>query len=623
MKKRAPLPGQRPFRSSQTVRPAHVLKLGNHVGQVKDLEMADTDKVVPLHADQIERRIKEAVRLANLAPGEHLLWYRDRARHLGIPPEELLAAINAILRDRKEATEKEERHTRETDRKAARTEAEARDKAKDKRRLFQRLQGQSAAKQEAGIKLWCEVYTEDPEVIARELAEYLAPTIAPVTPPTEVWAEPVDGAALIAQIERRITRHLLMVSAAGTMGAAFWTLQCWLHQEIALFSPILAPWSAEAEQGKTTLLDVISYMVPRPHREVRPTISIYSTIDSEEPTLFIDEGEKLFKDRNLEEIINNSWSRGYRVHRMVRGARMPFKIFCPKAVGLLGRNDVPPATATRCLFIEMMAPTEAETKFLEKFMKRDDEELREIRLKSARWASDNAAVLRDAKPVMPIGFVNRLADNWSLMFAIADLIGGEWPERLRRAAMQLAPTIDDQNLTDGKRLLAEFRVLFGKLKRPWVTSKEINRHLTEDPLGPWSYYHGHPITEREIAHLLRKMHQIQHRKVTKTLWGFRAEDFVEKFKRILRDPLPTSGDLEIGKLTPPPDLQISPSTPAKSDVVINKIALKSGHRLGRREDGKYGLFGPGRKLIAGWFDSRTAAIQHSKEHPIEKEHGKK
>jgi hypothetical protein len=229
-------------------------------------------------ADAIARRVKEAERLAAQSPAERAFRMQQSADRLGIPVAELRATVDAIVRERKEAADKQERQDREGDRKAARHEAEARDKAKAKQKLFRQLQGQSAAKQEAEIKFWCETYKEDPEVITKELHEYLAPTVEPVIV-AEVWPEPVDGASLIAQIEQRITRHVLMVSAAGTIGAAFWTLQAWLHQEIARFSPILAPWSAEAEQGKTTLLNVISCMVPRPQREVRPTISLYHSID--------------------------------------------------------------------------------------------------------------------------------------------------------------------------------------------------------------------------------------------------------------------------------------------------------------------------------------------------------
>jgi hypothetical protein len=35
--------------------------------------------------------------------------------------------------------------------------------------------------------------------------------------------------------------------------------------------------------------------------------------------------------------------------------------------------------------------------------------------------------------------INRGGDNWRPLFAIADLIGFDWPMRIRQAALALAP----------------------------------------------------------------------------------------------------------------------------------------------------------------------------------------
>jgi hypothetical protein len=118
-------------------------------------------------ADAIARRVKEAERLAAQSPAERAFRMQQSADRLGIPVAELRATVDAIVRERKEAADKQERQDREGDRKAARHEAEARDKAKAKQKLFRQLQGQSAAKQEAEIKFWCETYKEDPEVITK------------------------------------------------------------------------------------------------------------------------------------------------------------------------------------------------------------------------------------------------------------------------------------------------------------------------------------------------------------------------------------------------------------------------------------------------------------------------
>ena len=42
--------------------------------------------------------------------------------------------------------------------------------------------------------------------------------------------------------------------------------------------------------------------------------------------------------------------------------------------------------------------------------------------------ADHASELREADPVVPPELHDRAADNWRPLLAIADLVGGEWPE---------------------------------------------------------------------------------------------------------------------------------------------------------------------------------------------------
>jgi hypothetical protein len=43
--------------------------------------------------------------------------------------------------------------------------------------------------------------------------------------------------------------------------------------------------------------------------------------------------------------------------------------------------------------------------------------------------------LANVEPVMPADVINRLADNWTPLLAIADVASGAWPERARAAIM--------------------------------------------------------------------------------------------------------------------------------------------------------------------------------------------
>jgi hypothetical protein len=46
----------------------------------------------------------------------------------------------------------------------------------------------------------------------------------------------------------------------------------------------------------------------------------------------------------------------------------------------------------------------------------------------ARWAADHLDAIAACKPPMPKAARNRLGDKWRLLFQIAYVVGGDWPE---------------------------------------------------------------------------------------------------------------------------------------------------------------------------------------------------
>src|SRR5262249_18821357 len=123
--------------------------------------------------------------------------------------------------------------------------------------------------------------------------------------------------------------------------------------------------------------------------------------------------------------------------------------------------------------------------------------------KLARWAADNAVELSAADPEMPDGVVNRTANNWQPMLAIAEAVGGTWPSRVRQAAVALN-SAGGGDSTDID-LLLDIRAAF--LGKPAVTSLSSDQLvagliLLED--RPWAEInHGRPLTKNGLARHLR------------------------------------------------------------------------------------------------------------------------
>jgi putative DNA primase/helicase len=113
---------------------------------------------------------------------------------------------------------------------------------------------------------------------------------------------------------------------------------------------------------------------------------------------------------------------------------------------------------------------------------------------------------------MPDGFDNRLGDNWSLLFAIADHAGGEWPSKARKAARKLSKMGDVTSI--GVQLLADIKAIFcpkpekedAKPPQPLerIGSAELVAALSADQNTLWvEWKGGKPITQAQLARVLK------------------------------------------------------------------------------------------------------------------------
>jgi hypothetical protein len=100
----------------------------------------------------------------------------------------------------------------------------------------------------------------DDEVRARREDAQVAPLYGHWI--VEPWPEPIDGDSLLRDIIRRIKRHVI-ISDDGALVAALWVMLSWVHDDVATHSPILNINSAEPESGKSTMMGLIAFLMPR------------------------------------------------------------------------------------------------------------------------------------------------------------------------------------------------------------------------------------------------------------------------------------------------------------------------------------------------------------------------
>lgn len=172
----------------------------------------------------------------------------------------------------------------------------------------------------------------------------------------------------------------------------------------------------------------------------------------------------------------------------------------------------------------------------ERFDRRRIQREQELCRKLSRFTADNRLSLESSDPALPPGVFNRLADNWRPLFAIAEVAGGDWPQRVAVAFAKLTSKEDMDAQGIGVMLLADIQQLFGEAKADRIFSRDLVQALCTRSDRPWSEANrGKPITETWLAIRLRafRVHSKDLRIGKDHAKGYETADFNESFERYL------------------------------------------------------------------------------------------
>ncbi|MDN5941572.1 MAG: DUF3631 domain-containing protein [Nitrospira sp.] len=353
----------------------------------------------------------------------------------------------------------------------------------------------------------------------------------------------VNGEKMMGQLVTLISRHLVL-PALAIIAVALWIIRAHAHNCFNV-NPRLAFLSPEKRSGKTTALEVVSLLTPRALMSSNATpASIFRMIERDNPTLLLDEMDT-FKDSHpeLRAILNSGHrKKGAYVLRCVGDEHEPkaFSTWCPIVVGAIG--TLPDTLLDRSIAIKMHRRTKQETIYPLNSTRKEEEAInREFTAMGqaiARWVIDHASALREMDPVMPEQLNDRAADNWSPLIAIAEVIGGQWPEKARSVAIALSGSTDTDGESIGIQLLDDIRASFAIDKQDRITSRALCVRLAKLEERPWqTSLHGRPITPAQLARLLRSF-EIRSQDIwvgspPKSAKGYVREAFDQVFKRYL------------------------------------------------------------------------------------------
>jgi uncharacterized protein DUF3631 len=326
--------------------------------------------------------------------------------------------------------------------------------------------------------------------------------------PGTMAAEAEAGCFLLDQVAAELARYVAFPSPEARDAVALWAAHA--HAATAFEStPRLALLSPEKGSGKTRTLEVLDLLVPEPMHAVNATAAaIFRAVEAHQPTLLFDEADTVFgplargEHEELRGLVNAGHRKGAVAYRCVGDpANMEvkaFPAFC--AVAIAGIGDLPDTILDRAVLVRMRRRGPGEQ--VEPFRRRKAApRLRELHEALAAWTWTHHDQLAQAEPEMPPGLVDRPADVWEALLAIADLAGGDWPTRARKAAVKLNKERGEADPSLGVALLRDVRAVWDG--REGMPTEELLRRLAALEESPWGDLRGKPLDARGLARRLR------------------------------------------------------------------------------------------------------------------------
>jgi hypothetical protein len=388
-----------------------------------------------------------------------------------------------------------------------------------------------------------------------------------------------NGAEILVEVHAFLARFVAYPSNDAHVAHTLWIAHC--HTMDSWEStPRIAFLSPEPGSGKTRALEISELLVPCPVEAVNVTPAyLFRKVASPDgrPTILFDEIDTVFgpKARDNEEIrglLNAGHRRGAVAGRcVVRGKIVETEeipAYC--AVALAGIGDLPDTILTRSVIVRMRrrAPDERIEAYRRRVHSAEGETLRD---RLASWAETVADGLTDAWPTMPDGIVDRDADVWEPLLAIADAAGGDWPDRARVAAVTLVTSSKAGTPSLGILLLLDLHKVFGDNES--LSTETILHALHEMVESPWGDLRGKPLNDRGLASRLRR-YDIKPKVIRtgdSTHRGYARVDLFDAWQRYL--PTPAKGS-------------VTSVTPATFEAEPGNIEAKSDTHRDESDDPK-------------------------------------
>ena len=370
-------------------------------------------------------------------------------------------------------------------------------------------------------------------------------------PEPEPWPEAVDGVKLFAETSNWIKSYTV-VSEEALTAITLWAMVTWFVAA-AYFFPILAVLSPTKRSGKTLLLDLLRWICRKPVLTSGVGVTsavIFRMNDQYQPTFLIDEAEKLSgknADKEIIGLLNQGYRRGSKIQRCrEKGGEYVVEEFDASGFRALAAIGTVWDTITDRSVVVPMKRKPKDVRRRRYNGRVVENEGYDLSRKIFRFAKDNMAAFEElqADAPRPEWLHDRACDNWSSLFTVARLAGGDWPELALNAAKKLSNVGEDGDRAE--LLIHDTRRIFEEAKWPEVIqSGGLVQALNAIESSPWGdYRRGQGLTAHKVAAIFRpfEIQSCQERDSSgEKIRGYWLKDLQEVFKRY-----PTL--LELGQL---------------------------------------------------------------------------
>lgn len=349
----------------------------------------------------------------------------------------------------------------------------------------------------------------------------------------------VDGAQVLDEVHGILTKYVVFPCPEAADAAALYAAATHAMPKLE-FASRLVIRSPVKRCGKSRLLDVLAQLARKPMAtaDISAAALVRSIPADDPPTIMLDEADAIFgkalkgdeKAEHLRGILNAGFGRDRPYKRWDVTTRSVEN--CPTfAMAVIaGIGSMPDTIEDRAVIVTLRrkSPAERAAKYR---LRKDKPKVTAVGDRLAAWVAPNADAIGEAEPVMPPGLNDRAEDVWEALIAVADLAGGTWPRRARRAASVLTAAAEQEAAESlGQRLLADIRDVAGTYAVSFVSSRELVSSLIKLDDAPWRDLE---LTARGLADRLRPYGITPRRDATGTTRGYRLEDFADAFSRYL------------------------------------------------------------------------------------------